>query len=221
MVTSIRSLAIRFAILILILPAVMDSASAFAQSDTAPSAINVLVLDYSDVSPRVLAGAERETSRIFDQAGLRFRWTECAMQGSPGSPSACEGESTPGEIRVRILPRRLNYDFKDSVFGFAIAPTYASVYYESAQRLVQTATDSSSNISVILGCLMAHEIGHLLLGSDHHTASGIMQASWDIHQIQRAVRGTLGFSSQQADRMQQSAILRIKASLTAATLESR
>ena len=102
-----------------------------------------------------------------------------------------------------------------------MAPTYASLYYESAQRLVQTETDASSNISMILGCLMAHEIGHLLLGEGQHTASGIMQASWDILQVQNALRGTLGFSYQQARRMRQSTVVRIEASLPGAIIESR
>jgi hypothetical protein len=157
----------------------------------------------------------------FAQAGLRFQWTDCSVRHSPDLYSACEYEPVSGQIRVRILPRHLNHNFQDSVSGFAVAPTYASLYYESAQRLVQTETDASSNISMILGCLMAHEIGHLLLGEGQHTASGIMQASWDILQVQNALRGTLGFSYQQARRMRQSTVVRIEASLPGAIIESR
>jgi len=219
--TNIGNLAIRLVMLILLVSVVLDSASTFAQSDTRLPAINVLVLDYSAVSPSVLAAAERETSRIFAQAGLRFQWTDCPVRHSPDLSSACEYEPVSGQIRVRILPRHLNHNFQDSVSGFAVAPTYASLYYESAQRLVQTETDASSNISMILGCLMAHETGHLLLGEGQHTASGIMQASWDILQVQNALRGTLGFSYQQARRMRQSTVVRIEASLPGAIIESR
>jgi hypothetical protein len=204
--TNIGNLAIRLVMLILLVSVVLDSASTFAQSDTPLPAINVLVLDYSAVSPSVLAAAERETSRIFAQAGLRFQWTDCPVRHSSDLSSACEDEPVTGQIRVRILPRHLNHNFPDSVFGFVVAPTYASVYYESALRLVQTVSDASSNISVILGCLMAHEIGHLLLGQGQHTVSGIMQPSWDIQQVQLALRGRLGFSSQQARRMRQSTV---------------
>jgi hypothetical protein len=207
--------------LLLLVSIVMDSASTFAQSDTPLPAINVLVLNYSDVSPNVLAAAERETSRIFAQAGLRFQWMDCSVRHSSDLPSACEDEPVTGQIRVRILPRQLNHNFSDSVFGFVVAPTYASVYYESALRLVQTATDATSNVSVILGCLMAHEIGHLLLGQGQHTVSGIMQPSWDIHQVQFALRGALGFSSQQARRMRQSIVVQREAFLPGTTIESR
>jgi len=204
--TNIGNLAIRLAMLILFVSVGMYSARTFAQSDTRLPAINVLVFDYSNASPSVLAAAERETSRIFAQAGIRFQWTECGVRHSSDLSSACEDEPVTGQIRVRMLPHHLNHNFSDSVFGFVVAPAYASVYYESALRLVETVTDASSNISVILGCLMAHEIGHLLLGQGQHTVSGIMQPSWDIQQVQLALRGRLGFSSQQARRMRQSTV---------------
>jgi len=204
--TNIGNLAIRLAMLILFVSVGMYSARTFAQSDTRLPAINVLVFDYSNASPSVLAAAERETSRIFAQAGIRFQWTECGVRHSSDLSSACEDEPVTGQIRVRMLPHHLNHNFSDSVFGFVVAPAYASVYYESALRLVQTVTDANSNTSVILGCLMAHEIGHLLLGQGQHTVSGIMQPSWDIQQVQLALRGTLGFSSQQARRMRQSTV---------------
>lgn len=40
---------------------------------------------------------------------------------------------------------------------------------------------------------MAHEVGHLLLGENRHSASGIMKAQWDLKQVQLAMRGSLGF----------------------------
>jgi hypothetical protein len=42
-------------------------------------------------------------------------------------------------------------------------------------------------IPIILGCDIAHEIGHLLLGSESHSASGIMQGHWERGQIRQAV----------------------------------
>jgi hypothetical protein len=174
------------------------------------------MLDYSHVAPAVLAAAEREASRIFAQAGVRLVWTECATVPSANVPAACQGEPPADEICVRLLPRRLTPTFQNDVFGFAIAPTFASVYSEPAQLLVQTTTDSHSNLPVILGCLIAHEIGHLLLGPDQHTASGIMRGSWDLNQVQRALRGGLGFSVQEGERMRQNAAIRVNASLVAA-----
>jgi hypothetical protein len=204
------NLFVRIALSTLLAIGFVHCRGASAEASIVLPVINLLVFDYSEVSPNVLAEAERETSRIFAQTGIQFAWVYCSPRPSPDSPSICKGEPGTGEIRVRVLRRHLNYNFEDSVFGFAIAPTFASVYYESAQHLVQTATDSESNIPTILGCLIAHEIGHLLLGHNQHTVSGIMQASWGITQIQQAMKGALGFSPQQAEHMRQSARMLMK-----------
>jgi hypothetical protein len=168
------------------------------------------VLNYSSASEEVLASASAETSRIFAQSGIDFAWTYCPLRPSPGSSLACDSESTPGEIRVRVLERHLNGAFQESIFGFANAPTLVTVYFDSAQRLVKTATGSDSYLPVVLGCLIAHEIGHLLLGNDQHTVSGIMRAGWDIQQIQQLMKGALRFTPQQAMRMRRNTEVRTR-----------
>lgn len=186
----------------------VGSACALTQTSSGVQMLNVLVFNYSEAPPALLSNAEREASRIFGLSGIHFAWTHCPPLASPDSPSRCTGEPAASEIRVRVLGRHLNYNFQGSVFGFAIAPTLASVYYESALHLAQTTTTSESEVSVILGCLIAHEIGHLLLGSNHHTVNGIMQARWDIPQIQRATKGTLGFTPEQSKLIQVNAHMR-------------
>jgi hypothetical protein len=34
-----------------------------------------------------------------------------------------------------------------------------------------------------MGRVTAHEIGHLLLGTNSHTVSGLMQAKWDLRRL--------------------------------------
>ena len=145
----------------------------------------------------VLLKASAETSRIFARSGIDLTWTYCPPRRLPDSDRACDSEVTPGEIGVRLLGPHINHAFQDTVFGFAIAPTFATVYYDSAQLLVQTEGESESYLPVVLGGLMAHEIGHLLLAETRHTVSGIMQASWDIRQIQQLMKGALQFSPEQ------------------------
>ena len=173
--------------------------------------LTVVLINYSEASDAVVTQARRETSRIFSQSGIRLTWTHCPAVPKPDSAFACQGEPTPGQIRVRILDRQLNNAFQDSVFGFAIAPVFASVYYESALRLAQTSSNSESDVSTILGCLIAHEIGHLLLGHNHHTVNGIMQARWEIKQIQQLTMGALAFTPEQSKLMLVNAHLRTSA----------
>jgi len=161
----------------------------------------VLLFNYSKASPATLTAAEEVIDRIFQQSGIRFLWTDCPALPGSGDAQRCKSDAAPGEIRVRIIERDSANYFPDTLVGFAIPPIWASVYYESALRLAETATDSGANVSVILGCLMAHEIGHLLLRQEAHTVDGIMQPRWGIKQIQQAMMGVLGFTPEQSKLM--------------------
>jgi hypothetical protein len=68
---------------------------------------------------------------------------------------------------------------------------------------------------------MAHELGHLLLGSNGHASQGIMRPRWQHEELVKAAMGTLVFTPEQAQRM--SARVRVgtrgKAVLKVAALE--
>ena len=53
----------------------------------------------------------------------------------------------------------------------------------------------------ILGSVMAHELGHLILGSNSHSPTGIMRARWEHGELRRLERGSLVFTDEQAERM--------------------
>jgi hypothetical protein len=49
---------------------------------------------------------------------------------------------------------------------------------------------------------MAHEIGHLLLGTNAHSALGIMRPHWQGEELRRIGMGTLLFTPQQVRHIQ-------------------
>ena len=93
---------------------------------------------------------------------------------------------------MRILPAPVLDKFQDSVFGFAVHPVLASVYYEFALRRAKR-DDAEFELPMILGCVMAHELGHLLLGSNSHSDKGIMLPRWEVNQVRQLMMGTLLF----------------------------
>jgi hypothetical protein len=54
----------------------------------------------------------------------------------------------------------------------------------------------------ILGNAIAHEIGHLLLNNQSHSASGIMRGDWNLWDLRNASYGYLLFTPQQAKAIQ-------------------
>ena len=67
------------------------------------------------------------------------------------------------------------------------------MYYRIVESVAErTGVDTES----VMGCVMAHEIGHLLLGPGHVPA-GIMRAEWDTGDLEAIRKGWLVFSHAQ------------------------
>ena len=75
---------------------------------------------------------------------------------------------------------------------------YSDVFYDRMEKMQR---DSGANPGRLLGTVAAHEIGHLLLGSNSHSAMGLMSAHWGEGELRRVGMGGLKFSAEQAGRM--------------------
>jgi hypothetical protein len=182
-----------------------------AESDALPT-ITVQVYNYSLASPTVLLEAEREAGRILRIAGLRAVWLECPVGlFTPGRQGHCEKAPEATDLRLRVLGAPLTNKFQDTVFGFAVHPVLASVYYEYAARRAKS-DDADFEAPIILGCAIAHELGHLLLGTNSHSDAGIMQPQWKSDQFRQLMIGNLVFATEQSKLMREQARMRMRLS---------
>lgn len=77
-------------------------------------------------------------------------------------------------------------------------PSPAGKYlYEYAVRLAEK-DNAEYEIPLILGSIMAHKIGHLILGTSSHFSEGIMKPRWARQQINQILTGNLVFTSEQS-----------------------
>ena len=173
--------------------------------------IKILVYNIAQAPRATLAGAEREAGRILSQAGVRASWFEC-----PAGHSDAEGQDICQKgweainslgLRILVKPMAFGNRFQGDHLGFAVFPALASVYYDDKLRFA--GDDFGMGLPTILGCFMAHEIGHLLLGSNSHSKQGVMQAVWGERQIHQALAGDLLFTSNQAELVQTEAHTRM------------
>ena len=182
--------------------------STFAGEPTA----TVLVYNYARVSSAIVAAAEREAGRILDAAGVRIIWVECPMRATPASAKEpCLQALKSTDILLRVLPPPAEHSLKADVFGFAISPILANVYYDYAVRLAVEQGYVEFDARTILGSVTAHELGHLLLGSHSHSSAGIMRSRWGQKQVRQALMGTLLFTAEQAKVLQAHARARTRA----------
>jgi hypothetical protein len=185
------------------------------QAQTDPDSntrVTVLVYNFVGVPPGVLQAAERQAEMILEPAGAKVDWVPCPNETSPDSQEPCRSgwsTQTPG---LRIIAGASK--FQGPQFGSTAIPIYSTIYYDRVTaRAHRDHTDA--DLSVMLGCVIAHELGHLLLRSPGHDARGIMQAQWGSAQLRQALTGHLLFTQEQAIRIQSQA--RILASIPRTT----
>jgi hypothetical protein len=179
------------------------------ESDPGPT-ITVQIFNYSQASPAILAGAEREAGRILGRAGLQAVWLECPVGPSkPGSQTPCQKAPEATDLMLRVLASPSQNKFQDTVFGFTVHPVLASVYYEYAARRAKS-DDADFEAPIILGCAIAHELGHLLLGTNSHSDAGIMQPRWESNQFRQLIIGNLVFTTEQSKLMREQARTRMR-----------
>jgi hypothetical protein len=84
---------------------------------------------------------------------------------------------------------------------FGISEVYSdrigSLSYVFYDRVVEQ-TENLDLRAVLLGHLMAHETGHLLLGPNSHSPKGIMCAVWRPEELRNAAQGVLLFTPEQS-----------------------
>jgi hypothetical protein len=155
--------------------------------------ITVLVYNMAKVPSQVLALAEGEASRIFQEADVQMEWMECPCSPSLGST----------DVMLRIIPRlfgSMKADFRQDDLGFAPSSEEGGVLATIFFHRVEAVTKGGS-VAPILGNAIAHELGHLLLGPKAHSSIGIMTAHWSRELLKLASRGFLHFTSEQAELM--------------------
>jgi hypothetical protein len=176
--------------------------------ETSPT-IAIHIYDYADVDPQTLIEAERITSWIFRKAGVESRWPDSGptTQGIPWN-NASPQFAKLADIQLAIHPGSIadRLGLPDSVMGLAPGSEpgrrLAYVFYNRieslAGRSVHENICGSASTARILGHVMAHEIGHLLLNLQTHSVTGIMRGVWDGRMLQDACDGYLLFTFQQA-----------------------
>jgi hypothetical protein len=179
----------------------------YKSSEATQLRVTVYVYNYAEVSAAVLAQAKREVTRRYRQAGVQTEWVDCPFSaGDLDQRPACPPSMQlgPAEFTVRILPRSLAPPEHANLFGFGTLPKdgkfgfHTGVYADGPDMLGKGRDEFQRRI---LGLLIAHEIGHLLLATESHAHSGIMHFPWSAEELAASAQGRLSFDLAQAQRM--------------------
>jgi hypothetical protein len=171
-------------------------ATAFSSEANDAHSLTVLVFNFRQAPAEILVKAEKEAGRILEQGGVPVTWRECPTGNEP-----CR--KGPGRVFfLAMMAGPVQNKFVDTISGYAVLPDHlAAVYYDYLPRL-PGGKGNKDDTALVLGCVIAHELGHLLLGAHGHSIAGIMQAQWGIEQTQRALMSQLSFLPEEARLMQ-------------------
>jgi hypothetical protein len=182
-------------------------------SDRGDTTLRITIRVSDLVGIQRLPAAEKVASRIFQQAGVRTRWLSCPLSlTATRTNNSCEEPWGPADFAFRINDRaeaRKNGvpDAVGYAFPFA-GRSYASISYELVQQLAK-ASEGRASLAAILGHVMAHEIGHLVLRSERHSQVGIMRAKWNVRDLENAAQGHLTFTPEESANLRHEVLLRV------------
>jgi Zn-dependent protease with chaperone function len=161
-----------------------------------------IVIYHADAVPTAkLLRAEAIAGAVFRQAGVETVWRTATPQDL--SPR-------PNEIPLHVLPTHPD-SLSHETSGYAILmgnASYASVSWVAVRA---TASALEADESVVLGAVIAHELGHILLRTRSHATNGIMVTRLAGREIQAAGRGELQFLRSEAHRIRAEAQRRTSA----------
>ncbi len=154
---------------------------AAAQDAGGPAALTVRVhvLDRAAVAPRDWTSAERVVAAIYQKAGLATVWDHDSLQ----IPAA----DRLVDVTVIVVTGRASQTAAAS-FGVAIdalafvpgaAGNQGRLVYVFDDRVAALSSHSGIPYSALLGRVLAHEVGHVLLPFNSHSLTGIMRESVD------------------------------------------
>lgn len=171
--------------------------------------INVTVCNLGGVSDSVVSAAKAETELAYLPARVRIVWRAC--DALPASAS---------QARVPWFVIRLRNDGPPAAAGPASLAVMGKAFVDARGGAVAdayfpairaTAEQRHADEGVLLGFVMAHELGHLLLGPGH-TPDGLMQAAWGQKEIEALRQRRLRFTGDGAERIRRALAARTAAS---------
>ena len=156
-------------------------------------AVTVRVIDLADAPLTIRRPALEQAARLFERIGVTIVWDD--------SNRLAAAASSPFVVDLTLLEHRNDPVTTGSVLGSATPSPVPSiaVFYCDVQQLAQLYVVRPETL---LGFVIAHELGHLLLGPHAHTGYGLMRPVWSRTDVAGGVaQGQFRFSAAEGDRI--------------------
>jgi hypothetical protein len=191
-------------------PARQSSAAGSSDED---QKITIGVYDYAQAGSEVLPRAELVTDRMLQNAGVYIAWLSCSGDESSPRNAGCANLAGPMKITLHIVPesKKERLSKNSDAFGLAVeggAGEFACDAWVFYDQINKAAASTGLSLPQLLGSVIAHELGHLLLGANSHSRTGLMCARWSRKELLAADLGKLSFSNPECARIRNALVAR-------------
>jgi hypothetical protein len=154
-----------------------------AAADRSPSAGATLVVRLygSGLASRDLREAVRVATRTLAGSGIRVDWKDCRKSTAASATPGCRQPLAGNESVLRLIQAATAMDRQAAALGFTLLDrqgrraVLSTVFMD---RVDAVAKRTKIEPALLTGRAMAHELGHLLLGTSGHAQTGLMRAFW-------------------------------------------
>ena len=175
----------------------LASAISVAAGNRTRETLPVLLYPGGALTDLELEAAGRETAALFRVANVDVHFTICRGE-------ACADQ--PAEISVRFVSGSAPSNSPGRLGATLHTGTQARLCTVYVGAVRDRAGVRGVRVDILLGNVIAHEIGHLFLGPDH-SAAGVMSAHWSEDEYQLMSRGVLYFTREQRDTLRKAVAL--------------
>jgi hypothetical protein len=151
--------------------------------------LTLVVYDHAHLGEARLAEVENTTSEIFRRTGVQLVWIEGFGYAAKRRDVLTPAREDPATLVVKLQP-------ESEAARYGVPSVCGGIGFASGAIVFVPRIDPRSTVSDVTrtGHVIAHEIGHALLGPNAHSIVGIMRGTLRNEDWEKAAQGTLGFS---------------------------
>jgi hypothetical protein len=156
-------------------------------------AITVRVYQTAGLSSALEERALTEATAVMHSAAVDVRWQQC---GGTNRSQACSTPAGPSELLL-IVREGAPCQTTSAALGHAqvvrgAGGVMATVHLDCIAWFARV---SRTDVGVLFGRVVAHELGHLLMRTSSHARRGLMRANWTPHEVQRNLAADWTFTA--------------------------
>jgi hypothetical protein len=171
----------------------------------------IRVYDNAGVPANQRARALSRANAILARTDIAVEWIDCPARQSlakEGSSSAvCATPPTSQELVIRLVRSTSGtLGMGHAALGYSLIDaetstgTIGTVFIDRVEQLANSVTLETATL---MGRAIAHEIGHLILGSNQHSDAGLMREIWTVEQLRKNRTVDWVFLPAEGERMRQ------------------